>query len=55
MKNGLFTITSFENDHGPSVMNHHKQHRKHQKKIMLSDWWDWKGVVFLRGTTSLTV
>ena len=28
MKNGLFTITSFENDHGPSVMNHHKQHRK---------------------------
>ena len=26
-KNGLFTITSFENDHGPSVMNHHKQHR----------------------------
>ena len=28
MKNGLFTITSFENDHGPSVTNHHKQHRK---------------------------
>ena len=28
MKNGLFRITSFENDHGPSVMNHHKQHRK---------------------------
>ena len=28
MKNGLFTITLFENDHGPSVMNHHKQHRK---------------------------
>ena len=28
MKNGLFRITSFENDHGPSVMNYHKQHRK---------------------------
>ena len=28
MKNGLFRITSFENDHGPSVMNHHQQHRK---------------------------
>ena len=28
MKNGLFTITSFESDHGPSVMNHNKQHRK---------------------------
>ena len=28
MKNGLFRIKSFENDHGPSVMNHHKQHRK---------------------------
>ena len=27
-KNGLFTITLFENDHGPSVMNHYKQHRK---------------------------
>ena len=23
----LFTITSFENDDGPSVINHHKQHR----------------------------
>ena len=28
MKNGLFTIMSFENDYAPSVMNHHKQHRK---------------------------
>ena len=28
MKNGLFTITWFENNHGPSVMNHHKQHQK---------------------------
>ena len=28
MNNGLFTIMSFEKDHGPSVMNHHKQHRK---------------------------
>ena len=49
MKNRLFTITSFENDHGPSVMNHHKQHPKlncMKKKIMLSVWWDWKGVVF---------
>ena len=27
MKNGLFTITSFGNHHGPSVMNHHKQHQ----------------------------
>ena len=27
-KNGLFTITSFENDDDPSVMNHHKKHRK---------------------------
>ena len=25
MKNGLFRITSFENDRGPSVMNHHEQ------------------------------
>ena len=25
MKNGLFRITSFENDHGPSMMNHHEQ------------------------------
>ena len=23
-ENGLFTITSLENNHGPSVMNHHK-------------------------------
>ena len=49
MKNGLLTITSFENDHGPSMMNHHEQTSKaelHQKKIMLSVWWDWKGVVF---------
>ena len=28
MKNGLFTITSLENDHGPSVMNYQKRHRK---------------------------
>ena len=28
MRNGLFTITLSENDHGPSVMNYHKQHRK---------------------------
>ena len=28
IKNGLFTIMSFENDHGPSVMNHQKQHWK---------------------------
>ena len=24
----LAWVTSFENDHGPSVMNHYKQHRK---------------------------
>ena len=28
IKNRMFRITSFENDNGPSVMNHHKQHRK---------------------------
>ena len=28
MKNRLFTITWFENDHGPSVIKYHKQHRK---------------------------
>ena len=27
-KTRFFTITSFEKDHGLSVMNHHKQHRK---------------------------
>ena len=35
MKNGLFTITLIENDHGPSTVN--------QLKPV---WWDWKGVVY---------
>ena len=49
MKNRLFRITSFENDHGLSVMNHHKQHRKLnciKKRLRCLVWWDWKGVVF---------
>ena len=28
MENVLFKITSFENDNGPSVMNHYKKHRR---------------------------
>ena len=36
MKNGLFTIMSFENDHDPSAMDHHKQYQKlnHIKKTL---------------------
>ena len=47
MENRLFTITSFKNDHGPSVMNHQSSLKAelHQNKIMLFVWWDWKGMV----------
>ena len=48
MKNRLFKITSFENDHDqrdePSQTT--SKAELHQKKIMLFVWWDWKGVVF---------
>ena len=47
-KNGLFTITLFESDHGSSVMNHHKQYRKLNcnKEDYAVCLGDWKGVVF---------
>ena len=49
MKNGLFTITSCEKDHGTNEMNLHNQHQKadiHQKKLILSVCWDFKGIVY---------
>ena len=45
MKDGLFRITSLEKDQDPSVMNHHKQHRK-LNCIKKDVWWDWKGEIF---------
>ena len=50
MKNGLFRISSFENDHGHGHGNEPPQTTSkaelHQKKILLSVWLDLKGVVF---------
>ena len=50
MKNGLFTIQLFENDHGHGHGDELPQTTPkaefHEKKIILSVWYDWKGVVF---------
>ena len=46
MKNGLFTITSLEKDHGPSVMNHIESLIASKNDYAV--WWDWKGVVFFK-------
>lgn len=48
MKNELSTITSNGKSRGASVINWPKILEKQifrQRKIMLSIWWDWKGIV----------
>ena len=42
----FFTITSIENDYGPIMPQTTSKADIHQKKIMLSVWRDWKGVVY---------
>ena len=49
MKNGLFAITSCEKDHGASDMILHNRHQKLifiKRRVMLSAWWDFKGIVY---------
>jgi len=48
MKIGLFT-TSVEKEVGVGEVKYQERQAKveiHQKKVMLSMWWDWKGLVF---------
>ena len=49
MKNGLLTTISSGKDRGAGHANQIKQHQKlvfHQKKVLLSVWWDYKGIVY---------
>ena len=51
MKNGLFITISSRKDGGAGHVNQLKQHQNqnfgiHQKKILLSLWWDYKGIVY---------
>ena len=43
MKNGLFTTISNGKDREAGHVN---QLEQHQKKILLSVWWDYKGIVY---------